>query len=347
MARLPHHRPEAPGAKTTGPEPPIVPLREGSQFVTVPRATVRPVHPDEIDRALEVLLFDGSDSPRHRQRRITTFKDLAQQESYDLTRQMVAMQDGKIVHACLFVVNPGASAFIFISKPDPAVEAKVPSELAVQTLSQTCQWARQQGCNLLQIIIDPVDTAGRDLCTLGGFNRLTDLAYMFRFCDPESPWPVHDLTDGMAWIEYGQATHELFMQVIAETYHDSLDCPELGPLRDMEDVIAGHKAVGRFKPQFWRLLLLNEKPIGVLLLTPSRSPNAMELTYMGLTEPARGKGISKIMLSQALASAGDFGAQFLALAVDCRNCPAYHLYSDFGFTVLQRRTIMYTSLRQS
>ena len=178
---------------------------------------------EEIDQSLEVLLADSSHSPSQHQQRVAAFKKLAEQEDYDLNGQMVALRDGRIVHACLFVANPGSSAFIFSSKPDAdRADDNVPSDLAVQTLTETCRWARQQGCTLLQIMLDPVDNASRNLCLRSGFQRLTDLAYMFRFCDRESPWTTYPMTPEMSWITYTPASHEQFKRTIAQTYRASL-----------------------------------------------------------------------------------------------------------------------------
>ena len=343
-----NNKPTVSGARTTADPASTVSLRSGGiEPIVSARSEVRPVRANEIDQSLAVLLADSSQGPRQHQQRMAAFKKLAGQEDYDLNRQIVALQDGRIVHACLFVANPGASAFIFISKGDADLGGEpVPGDLAVETLRQTCRWAHQQGCALLQIMLDPVDNAGMNLCLHGGFQRLTDLAYMFRFCDLESPWTNYPLTADMSWIPYGEVWHDEFKNVIKQTYHASLDCPELGPLRDVDDVIAGHKAVGLFDPQYWKLLIVGQEAAGILLLTPSRSANAMELTYMGVVEGMRRKGMSKIILCHALNCARNFGAQFLALAVDCRNHPAYHLYTNLGFTVLQRRSVMYASVHQ-
>src|SRR3712207_8951894 len=37
-------------------------------------------------------------------------------------------------------------------------------------------------------------------------------------------------------------------------FRSSLDCPALNGVRDMEDVLAGHKASGEFDPALWFLL---------------------------------------------------------------------------------------------
>ena len=91
----------------------------------------------------------------------------------------------------------------------------------------------------------------------------------------------------------------------------------------------------------------DNKPVGVLLLTPLRSPDNMELTYMGLIPEVRGLGLSKVLLHEALRCARECQNRCLTLAVDCRNHPAYHIYSRFGFSVLLRSSVMYRSSRFS
>ena len=47
---------------------------------------------------------------------------------------------------------------------------------------------------------------------------------------------------------YQPENHALFAAAIQESYRDTLDCPALSGLRDIEDVIAGHQSVGTFDP---------------------------------------------------------------------------------------------------
>ena len=51
-----------------------------------------------------------------------------------------------------------------------------------------------------------------------------------------------------------RAVHALFAETILQTYRDSLDCPGLNGVRQIEDIIAGHKASGEFDPALWFLL---------------------------------------------------------------------------------------------
>ena len=98
----------------------------------------------------------------------------------------------------------------------------------------------------------------------------------------------------------------------------------------MEDVIAGHKASGDFDPALWTLLLENGEPRGVLLLSPMRSADTLELVYLGLVPAARGRGLADLMVRQALSETARYGLTRLSLAVDEGNIPALRLYYRHG-----------------
>jgi ribosomal protein S18 acetylase RimI-like enzyme len=317
----------------------VVPLRHEPVRVQLPpRVAIRPVREYEIDEALALFLADPGQTCQVR-RKVKSFRALAQQEHYDLTRQVIVVHDQKPLHACLFVPNEGRSAFVFTSCPSSA-EPEPPewTQAREDALQQLCRWAFDSGSTLLQILLEPGDTLRRELCLRCGFRALTDLVYLFRLSD--SPLPAPEPSVGIRWLSYQPQHHELFKSVIAQTYRYSLDCPELENLRDLEDIVLGHKAAGQFHPDLWNLLLLRDEPLGVLLLAPMKSGDTMELTYMGLCPAARRRGLGSVLLSQALALTGSFNIKSLTLAVDYRNQPACRLYRRFGFTVFLRRSVL-------
>src|SRR4029453_18056559 len=126
---------------------------------------------------------------------------------------------------------------------------------------------------------------------------------------------------GMEVVTYSPATHALFSRTIAETYRHSLDCPALNGLRDMEDVLAGHKASGEFFPDLWFLCRergaagadIAPEPRGVLLLSPMAQGDAVELVYLGLTPAGRGRGLGEWLMRHALASVAAAGRRRLSL----------------------------------
>jgi mycothiol synthase len=306
---------------------------------------IRRIEPEEIDQALALFLTNPSDNRLEIERKTSSFRELARQEQYDLNRQMVGLYDGQMIHASLFVPQAGGTAFVFLSRPaQTGPEGAEHWELAAQTLREMCRWASLEGSNLLQVLIEPTDTVRRELCLAADFRHLTDLIYMFRIGEEE---PAGLQTHGeLSWLKYDQQHHDLFKQVIKQTYRGSLDCPELDELRDIEDVVGSHKAAGVFDRRYWQLLIRGDKPIGVLLLIPLRASEAMELTYMGLCPGARGEGLGAFMLQEAISCARQCQNRMLALAVDCRNQIAFQLYGRFGFKTGLRRTVLFNSLRR-
>jgi ribosomal protein S18 acetylase RimI-like enzyme len=145
-------------------------------------------------------------------------------------------------------------------------------------------------------------------------------------------FPAPALPDGFDWITYAPAVHATFASTIVQSYRDSLDCPGLNGLRDIEDVIAGHKASGsEFDPMWWFLLRERGEPRAVLLLARTAAHGTAELVYLGLVPPARGRGLADAVMKQALHTvAASRSATTLALAVDAGNAPALRLYHRHG-----------------
>ena len=323
----------------------VVSLRPELSAQVIGQSRIRPVQLAEIDRALSLFLGDGSEGRGQIEDKIFSFRQLARREHYDLTRQMVGIYQDQIVHACLFVCQPGRSAFIFTSpvRSQDSSESNL-SSLANQTLRSTCQWALHEGASLIQILTEPNDANRQDLCRRSGFRKLTDLIYLLRTAD-HSPGIRPKLPATMRWLSYAPEHKDLFGKVIRRTYEDSQDCPELSELRDIEDVLESHQGAGDFKPELWRLLLQDDEPLGVMIVSPLRSEDALELTYMGLAPSARGKGLGTLILQEAFYLSNRIGTLPLTLAVDSRNQAAIRIYTGAGFQVVLRRTVFIFSSR--
>jgi len=297
---------------------------------------IRPVLPEEIDQCMSLFFRNAPGDDRQIYPRTESFKQLARRENYDLNYQMVATVNGQIRHACLFVPQPGRMAFLFTSWADQT--SPTDWDIASKTVAQTCNWAFRQGSNLIQVLIEMTDRYRRELCLKSDFHCLTDLIYMHY--PAIAPRQMSPLSDDYHWLTYEPAHRDLFKQVINQTYRDSLDCPELTQLRNMDDVIDSHKTAGLFEPRWWKILLHQKTPAAVLLLNPLKSSGVLELTYMGLVPSFRGRGLSKLVLEEALRCVPLSNRTNLTLAVDCRNKPACQLYLNFGFEVIFRRTAL-------
>ena len=79
---------------------------------------IRPVREQEVDQALALLFYEPSEAGGSLESKIASFKQLAQREGYDLSRQIVAQRDGQMFYACFFVANEGGTAFVFTAGVD-------------------------------------------------------------------------------------------------------------------------------------------------------------------------------------------------------------------------------------
>jgi mycothiol synthase len=201
---------------------------------------------------------------------------------------------------------------------------------------------RARGFRIAQALVDTSAprTAANDL-TRGGLPRITVLTYMHR--DTSRPIGLtlgRPRAPSFDWRPYGPETEAEFREVLQATYAGSLDMPELEGIRSLDDVLASHQAAGRFDPSRWRVGALPGEPRAAAILLLSEVPDrpAWEIAYLGLTPPARGRGLGKSALSYALNLARP-NVPRLELAVDDRNHPARHLYDVSGFTPFDRRMV--------
>jgi ribosomal protein S18 acetylase RimI-like enzyme len=200
---------------------------------------------------------------------------------------------------------------------------------------------RRQGIHLAQLLIDPAELSLRQAYVQQGFLDLAELIYLQR--EVRKMHALPPMAPSLQFANYSPQTHDLFLRTIARSYVQSLDCPGLSGLREMEDVVAGHKGVD-FDPSLWFLLTDNEQPRGVLLLGTAAHADALELVYLGLTPEARGKGLGDLLMNLALLSVVRQNRSELTLAVDSRNVPAMRLYFRHGLRRIGSRAALIRTL---
>ena len=181
---------------------------------------------------------------------------------------------------------------------------------------------------LIQVLIDPAEQATVGMYTDRGFGPMAELIYMHRAFRKMAmpPLPV-----GARLLTYSESTHPLFAAGILATYEQSLDCPQLNGVRDIEDVILGHKSAGAFDPADWFVLMAGEEPIAVLLMTRVNNMDGMEIVYVGIKPASRGRGLGDYLVRLATGHATLRKCKHIALAVDAQNRPAISLYQRHGF----------------
>jgi mycothiol synthase len=262
---------------------------------------------------------------------------------------IVRKRTGRIVGALLTQHLAGKAAAVWAPEVGPSwCRAKLAATLVQTALADL----RARGFQLAQAVLDESATmeAGRDL-DRGGMPRVTELLYLER--DTTVPLPVvraksvhvdHgnciSRDSVFDWRGFEPRLEGEFRSVLRATYQQSLDMPELEGTRSLDDVMAGHRAAGRFVPERWRLGRIpgSLKAAAVLLLAEIPGRDAWEVVYLGLTPEARGRGLGYAVLAHALELAQGHTSR-LELAVDCRNTPATRLYQAAGFSIRNRRTV--------
>jgi len=216
---------------------------------------------------------------------------------------------------------------------------------AVIALAKTVarDYAERQ-IDLAQLLLDPDQPAVRDAYLAAGFSELAELVYLHRSVRPTSDRIT--LPSAFELRSYSPEIEPLFADAIRASYESSLDCPGLNGMRDMGDVIEGHRATGEFEPQLWHILLEQDRPLAVLLLNRSIHSEAMELVYIGLSPEARGRGIGDLLMRLTMQLSALDGKSELTLAVDSRNVPAMKLYFRHGMKRVGSRLAIIQDLRR-
>jgi len=298
----------------------------------------RIAHAHEIEPALRLLLCGPAGLANDEQ--VLDFISLARDRGINLNELWVAHRNGTILWTLLPVLSPGRTMLLFT----PArISRQTPFDAVRQLVDAISEHYRGQDVHLAQFLIDPADRSIANLYEKCGCITLAELLYLQRTLRRTIARPP--LGDGLSLVNYSRQAHSPFADAIARSYQQSLDCPALNGLRNIEDVIAGHQATGEFDPSLWFLLLEHNQPMAVLLLSDSVQPRTLELVYLGLVVSARGRGLGDFMMKLALAAVSEHDCQTLSLAVDSRNTPAMNLYFRHGLTRVASRLAMIRDLR--
>jgi ribosomal protein S18 acetylase RimI-like enzyme len=248
---------------------------------------------------------------------------------------------GRIAFSVLAVPNTGRTAMFFASHPRRPPDVPAIAGLIDHVCAQITGW----DVELAQALMEPTEVLDQAAYREAGFHDLAVLGYLelaLTNADPPAPrWPR-----GARLETYRPALDGDLVRILEASYRDTLDCPGLRGLRRTGDVMAGHKATGRFDPALWTLLYLDEEPVGVILLNAFPAQRTVELVYLGLSPAARGRGLGRQLLRHGLCQLRGRDERTLTLAVDERNAPALGLYQSEGMRLMVRRAAMIRPLRE-
>jgi mycothiol synthase len=301
---------------------------------------VAPCPPEGRRDALEVLYRRVPDSLRSQL--IANALAEAERGVVDLSGLWVARRRGAIMGALLTQPLAGRAAAFWAPE---VVSAWRRTTTAVALVRAALDDLNRRGFVLAQALLDEsTPRHGAADLTAGGLPHITDLVYLET--ETTRLFSVRPGLPAIDWVPFCPESEALFRAVLQATYIDSLDMPELEGLRSLDDVLASHRAGGRFVADRWRVGRVRGEPnaAAVLLLSEVPDRDAWEVAYLGLTPLARGRGFGREVLALAASLARPYVSR-LELAVDVRNHPANHLYSASGLRPFDRRAVHLASFR--
>lgn len=265
----------------------------------------------------------------------------AEQGLIDLTGLWIARRQGRIAGALLTQALAGRAAAVWAPEIDVVWGRRA---MAAALVRAALTDLRRRGFQIAQALLDE-SAPRRSAADLqhGGLPRVTELLYLER--STKMALEVKPGLPQFGWKTFGPEHEAAFRQGLDATYKGSLDMPELEGIRSLDDILASHRAGGRFDPTRWCLGRLEHEPDAeaVLLLSEQPDRDAWEIAYLGLSPSARGRGLGRSILAHAIELAGPHTSR-LELSVDARNTPALKLYGSAGFTVFDRRAVHLAAL---
>jgi len=309
----------------------------------VTRLDIQKLPADQVRKVLRLTMALPGQSAAEIEAQVSTFVNHARALSLDLGRQWLAYEAGRIVAACSCIESPGRTGVLFL----PAFGLSGGSESALESLlAHVAGDLSKRNIRLAQSLLNLDDHQNERVLLRAGLHAIAELIYMERivavepapYSNKSKRWIDHQ--GDFAWEEYNSVSHRDFAKLIPQTYLDSLDCPALTGLRDIEDVIAGHKSVGLFHAHRWRMARIDGRPAGCILLGENPLRRVLEVAYMGVHPDHRHHGLGRVLVDEATSLAYRESFEKVTLAVDSANTPALRLYGSAGFVETMRRRAM-------
>ncbi len=240
----------------------------------------------------------------------------------------------KCLAAAMISENPGRTALLLQSPHD----ARGVDETAlVELLRAACTASLEANIAFVQAMVDPENPAETDVLVRAGFEKLAELLFMRLDLSSRVAPDSAAKNPALAWRNYGQFDEAELGRVIESTYVDSCDCPRLCSLRDIAEVIAGHKSGGLARPDAWWIVDVDGVAAGCILVNDYAQSLSGDVAYLGVVPASRGMGLSREMLRRSAEKARKRGLKSLTLAVDADNLFARRVYDSEGFEELHRR----------
>ncbi len=244
----------------------------------------------------------------------------------------VGYRGGELTAATLVQLQPGRTAVVL----PPRAVADEPRETLSELMLHVADDLANRGVQLAQALLATDHGADVEVLRAAGFGHASELLYLVSLA---GAFPTSRPQDGLEFVPYVQHEHGRLATMVERTYEGSRDFPSLDKVRDIADVLAGYRAIGKFDPGLWSIACARAADVGCLLLTDDPGKNTCELLYMGIVPSARGRGYGVALARFAQWLTGQAGRERLTAAVDAANGPAISAYAAAGFTCWDRRSV--------
>jgi ribosomal protein S18 acetylase RimI-like enzyme len=298
---------------------------------------VTPAAPAEWPNVLELVFGHLLEDDRRRQVETALAAALSGEASLD--GLLGAHRGGRLVGGVLSQIQPGKTAAVWL----PRTVRWEGETTASKLLAAACDWLSQHDLCTAQILAETCTASEAAMLRQWGFDPLADLLYLV---SQEDEFPHSAPLTLLEFQSYSESNHDRLARVVEATYEQTLDCPRLGGVRDIEDVLAGYRGTGVFNPGRWLIVRHRGVDVGCLLLADHPQHENYELVYMGVTATARGRGWGTEITRYAQWLTRRAGRPRLVLAVDAANQPAIRMYAAAGFQAFERRSVFLKLLRQ-
>ena len=250
----------------------------------------------------------------------------------DLRGVFQAKHENTLVGAMYAQSRPDGSVMLWI----PAMTEGFSSEPMFEPLVQYCQSRNAFAAVAMADRTQSFDK--QTLCAVGQFRFLSDLIHLAIEIMPNETTEEPYRLQFIPLSNYAEDVSARLTPLVKETYHDSLDFPDLMQIAPVEHVLQGYKAGALFRPELWFFIQKEGVDVGALLLTDT-SPEQFELTYMGLIESARRQGYAREIVRFAKEITSQWKRQLLLTSVDEKNIPACQTYLAQGFRAWDRKKV--------
>ncbi|MBA2116046.1 GNAT family N-acetyltransferase [Bremerella alba] len=294
--------------------------------------------PDHYGAAL--WLATGGRSRHAHRGRVTALLAAEKQGKISFDGLMTATRGNRVVASIWCLIQPGKIGSVW----GPGILSEESDSTADLLVRKAIQFGKQHGCHLLQSLVGQENPTAGKLLVRSGFQSITLLSHLEALTeDVHAEPPRGDLQ----FQRCDDFQSEAFRSLIAQTYDNSLDCPELDGLRDVEDVLDGYYATSGLSTDHWYTLEHGSETIGVVITAHHVEPQQLELIYFGLTPRFRRMGLGSEMIRFVLELAQSMGCRSTITGADQRNTPAMALYREFGFQQAEAKELYLLPLRLS